>query len=110
MSSAQWSPLSLSDMDDAYDFIFTRSESAEAAQKAIEAIVRTVKRLQTFPLSGRALDVLETSRISYRYAIAGNYLVFYHVDEDQVYVDRVLDGRSNYLRTLRLSDQWSTGK
>ena len=36
----------------------------------------------------------------YRYLVCGSYLIFYHVDADTVYIDRVLYGRRNYLTLL----------
>lgn len=36
----------------------------------------------------------------YRFLTSGNYMVFYRVDWQDVYIDRVLYGRRDYLRIL----------
>ena len=36
----------------------------------------------------------------YRYLVSGNYMVFYRVQGSDVYIDRVLYGRSNYMSIL----------
>ena len=39
-------------------------------------------------------------RISYRYLVCGNYMIFYHLDGGAVYIDRILYGRRDYLTLL----------
>ena len=40
-----------------------------------------------------------------RFLISGSHLAFYRVDGAEIYVTRILDGRSNYLHVLFGKDE-----
>ena len=57
------------------------------------------KDLEQFPYSGTPLEV-SGIHILYRYVICGSYMIFYHISEETVWVDRILYGRRDYLAIL----------
>ena len=38
----------------------------------------------------------------YRYLISRNYIVFYRIEDDSISVYRIIDARTDYIRTLAL--------
>lgn len=50
--------------------------------------------------AGASLSSIVDVKSDYRFLVSGQYFVFYRVCEKDVYVDRVLYGRRNYLRAL----------
>ena len=51
-------------------------------------------------LIGASLSSITDVESDYRFLATGNYLTFYRVYGNDVYVDRVLYGRRDYLRIL----------
>jgi plasmid stabilization system protein ParE len=56
--------------------------------------------LRDFPEMGAPLLVSGKQSVPYRYLVCGQYLIFYHLEEERVLVDRVLYGRRNYMALL----------
>ena len=49
---------------------------------------------------GTALQINGKQNVPYRYLVCGSYLIFYHLSEDAVHIDRVLYGRRDYMALL----------
>ena len=80
--------------------IFPRScKSPEAAKRVLARIFKSLRVLEQFPYSGTPLQItgIETG---YRSVASGSYRIFYHGDEESVYVVRILYGRRDFMRIL----------
>lgn len=77
------------------DYIEDELNNPIAASNLKESIVKGISRLKSNPKLGK---VLKNS--NYRYIIINNILVFYEIDNDTIYITRVLDGRTDYIKTL----------
>lgn len=75
-------------------------ENPSAAKNTIARITKELRILQRFAQAGPLLSSITDIQTEYRYLTVGNYMVFYRVLGEDVYIDRVLYGKSNYLRTL----------
>ena len=49
---------------------------------------------------GTPLSAVMDVSSEYRYLVSGNYMVFYRVQGMDVYIDRVLYGRRDYMKLL----------
>ena len=49
---------------------------------------------------GAPLSFIADNKEDYRFLVSGSYMVFYRVNGQDVYVDRVLYGRRDYLNVL----------
>jgi plasmid stabilization system protein ParE len=49
---------------------------------------------------GPSLSSITEVESDYRFLVCGNYLTFYRVKGKDVYIDRILYGRRDYLRIL----------
>lgn len=107
MAKTVFTPLARRDLMEAGDYIALRLHNRPAARNLMRRIQSAVKMLEQFPCSGTPLDVGE-GPILYRYLVCGSYMIFYHISDDTVWIDRVLYGRRDYLAILfgnELSDE-----
>ncbi|MEW5798569.1 MAG: type II toxin-antitoxin system RelE/ParE family toxin [Bacteroidota bacterium] len=72
-----------------------RPSAAEAVATKIE---KSLTLLSKNPHLGRIPNEEELLRLGYRYLIVQNYLVFYTIEEQTIYVHRILHGARDYLR------------
>ncbi len=97
-----YSPKSLSDLDEIFDYIAFELKDIIAANNTINCIIDSINVLNQFSKSGSIL-CLPTGEVTiYRYVISGNYLSFYHLSENKVYIDRIIYGKQDYIRILGL--------
>ena len=76
------------DLDEIITFI--DNESRNAALKLMELIESKINQLADFPYLGKeALDI-DIKRLGYRLVPAGNYLIFYRIENDEILICRVL--------------------
>lgn len=56
--------------------------------------------MQEHALIGAPLASVSDANSDERFLVSGSYLIFYHVNGSDVFIDRVLYGRRDYLRVL----------
>lgn len=100
MSELFYSPRAREDLDDIWDYIAADLENAAAAQNTVERILSDADRLRDFPQMGAPLSSVAEVESDYRFLVSGSYLTFYRVVGGQVFIDRILYGARDYLRTL----------
>ena len=88
------------DLDDIWDYIVSELQNRTAAERVIGRIMDAVDQLQTFAEMGSPLSSIADMGTNYRFLVSGSYMVFYRVQGSDVYVDRVLYGRSDYMKVL----------
>ena len=97
-----YSPKSLSDLDEIFDYIAFELKDIIAADNTVNDIIDSINILKQFAESGSIL-CLPTGEVTiYRYVISGNFLSFYHLSENEVYIDRVIYGKRDYIKLLGL--------
>ena len=99
MAKAVFTPMARQDLLETGDYIAHQLRNHSAARNLIRKIKVAVKDLEQFPYSGTPLEVSGV-HILYRYVICGNYMIFYHISETTVWIDRILYGRRDYLAIL----------
>ena len=75
-------------------------ENPSAALSTVRNITKAIRRLRKHSLIGTSLSSIADVESDYRFLVTGSYLTFYRVYGSDVYVDRVLYGRRDYLRIL----------
>ena len=81
-------PQAESDLDDIWYFLATESSSIDVADRAIDSITARFALLALQPYMGRRRD--EDLRPGVRSFVAGNCVIVYRVDGDNVLILRVL--------------------
>ena len=95
-----YSPESRRDLDDIWDYIVLELQNRSAAERVINRIIDAVDPLKNFAEMGAPLSSIADIGTDYRFLVSGNYMVFYRVQGNDVYIDRVLYGRSDYMSVL----------
>lgn len=95
-----YSPESRRDLDDIWDYIVSELQNCSAAERVINRIIDAVDPLKNFAEMGTPLSSIAEIGTDYRFLVSGNYMVFYRVQGNDVYIDRVLYGRSDYMSVL----------
>ena len=94
------SPESRRDLDDIWDYIVSELQNRSAAERVINRIIDAVDPLKNFAEMGTPLSSIADIGTDYRFLVSGNYMVFYRVQGNDIYIDRVLYGRSDYMSVL----------
>ena len=95
-----YSPESRRDLDDIWDYIVLELQNRSAAERVIDHIMNAVDPLKNFAEMGTPISSIADVGTDYRFLVSGNYMVFYRVQGNDVYIDRVLYGRSDYMSVL----------
>lgn len=99
MADIVFSPEARRDLLEIGDYIAFKLRNKSAARNLMGRIQKTVLVLREFPETGTPLQYAGP-HILYRYLICGNYMIFYHLSEDNACIDRILYGRRDYLSIL----------
>ena len=81
-------------------YIAEELENPQAALSAVGKITKTIHMLRDYALIGAPLSSVANVKGEYRYLVSGNYIIFYRVNGTEVFVERVLYGRRDYLTVL----------
>lgn len=99
MTKVVLSPEARQDLTEIGDYIAYKLRNKSAARRTLARIQEAVMSLSHFPESGTPL-AFSGPNIAYRYLVSGSYMVFYHISENAVRIDRILYGRRDYLAIL----------
>lgn len=99
MAKVQISPLAQQDLQNIRQYIETELANPTAARRTIARMLKVIRQLEKFPLSGAPLQY-NGADTGYRYVISGNYVAFYIGTHTTVQVARVLYGRRDTIRIL----------
>lgn len=100
MNKLHLSPEAQEDLSEIKAYIAEDLENPQAALSTVTKITKTIRMLQDHTLIGTPLSAVADVNSDYRYLVSGNYMVFYRVAGKDVFIDRVLYGRRDYLRIL----------
>lgn len=99
MAKVVFSPEARKDLEGIGNYIAFTLRNKSAARSLIGRIRDAALSLSSFPESGTPLNYAVLNFV-YRYVICGNYMLFYHISENTVKIDRILYGRRDYLSIL----------
>lgn len=100
MAEIKFSPESLRDLREISEYISQELENPLAADNTIRKIIERINTLSDFPNIGNPISSVINIETNYRYLVCENYLSFYRVENDTVYIVRVLYGGRNYIEIL----------
>ena len=100
MANIVMSPEAEKDLERVGDYIARQSGSVKIAINTIRKIRARIYELEDFPLIGTPLSALVAVDTDYRFLGCGNYLAFYRSQNGSVLIDRILNGRQDYISIL----------
>ncbi len=95
-----YSPMAKDDLDGIWHYIANELLNPSAAENTVNGIMDIVDGLGDFPEMGSRLIFNSGLDSGYRFVIYKNYMVFYHIQADFVYIDRVIYGKRDYMTEL----------
>ena len=100
MTTARLSADAKEDLKSIRAYISEELDNPAAAKNTVDRIISRMRQLEQFPMMGAALSSVIEPETDYRFLVSGNYLVFYRIEKANVYVDRILYGKRDYLKIL----------
>lgn len=100
MAEVKFSLEAINDLQQIKAYITDELCNEQAAISTISKILKNIRMLESFPKSGASLETIVNFSTNYRYVICGNYTAFYRVENDIVFIVRVLFGRRDFMRIL----------
>lgn len=97
----QYSKSAIRDLDRVWAEVFEASKSYDITKKYIDDLMDKVEAKADYPKSGSPL-YYQDSFTGYYFVVFKAYLAFYRLEDDVMLIDRVLFGRSDYMRYLHL--------
>lgn len=88
------------DLDGVWDYIVSELQNPSAAENVVGRIMDDIDRLAYHGLIGTPLSSVADVDGDYRFLVSGNYMAFYRANGNNIYIDRILYGRRDYLRVL----------
>ena len=95
-----YSKVAEQDLDESYYYISQTLQNPIAAKNTIQGILTEVAELKTQPNTGKKVSLPNGLDSDYRFVMYKNYLAFYRHEENDIFIDRVLYGKRDYLRIL----------
>jgi plasmid stabilization system protein ParE len=84
--------------DDFTDIVtYIAAERPSAAEALAAKIEKNLQLLSQNPHMGRVPKEEELGRLHYRYLVVENYLIFYAIEGQTIFVHRILHGARDYL-------------
>lgn len=71
-----------------------------AALATVSRITKSLRILQNHAQAGALLSSIADIESDYRFIVSGNYISFYSAYGREVYIDRILYARRDYMRIL----------
>lgn len=81
-------------------YISEELENPAAAHATISKITKKIRILEKYASAGAPLSSIAATKSDYRFLVSGNYLIFYRACGKDIYIDRILYSRRDYLRIL----------
>ncbi|NLJ25508.1 MAG: type II toxin-antitoxin system RelE/ParE family toxin [Firmicutes bacterium] len=100
MNRVRLSSEAQADLREIKEHIADELDNPAAANRLIKRITVRIRSLLQFPQQGVLLSSVCSVEGDYRCLVCGQYIVFYRVSGNEVYVDRILHGRRDYMRAL----------
>lgn len=98
----EYSKAAIRDLDRVWAEVFEASKNIEITEKYIEELLDKVEKKSDYPKSGLPL-YYENTFTGYYFVVFKAYLAFYRLEKETMLVDRILFGKSDYMRILRLT-------
>lgn len=100
MSRILYSPKSQKDLDEIYDYIHDDLKNPIAAKNTISGIMKKINELKEYPQLGPIWYLQNDMNSGFRFLHYKNYIIFYTVKKEDIYIVRILHQRQNYVQQL----------
>lgn len=92
--------LQIAEEDFAEIISYIAMDSPKSAAVLAEKVIKEIEVLSYNPKLGRVPSDEDIKILGYRYLIVRNYIVFYTIEDDKIFIHRILHGARNYKELL----------
>lgn len=85
-------------IDEIYQYVLSKSNDEDTAKQYVNELIDKTEILKKHAFIGRQLEIIDNIVTQYRFLIYKDYLMFYRVDENKVYIDRILSSKTDYVK------------
>lgn len=85
-------------INEIYQYVLSRSNDEDTAKQYVNELIDKTEILKKHAFVGRQLEIIDNIVTQYRFLIYKDYLMFYRVDENKVYIDRILSSKTDYVK------------
>ena len=100
MAEIVFSSEAINDLSETKKYITEELCNEKAAINVLGKIMSDIGILSKFPKAGAPLSSIVNIETEYRFLVCGNYSVFYRIENDNVFVVRIIYGRRDFMRIL----------
>ena len=100
MNNLHLSEEAQNDLEDIKAYIEKELINPSAALATVSKITKSLRILKTYAKAGTPLSSIADIESDYRFIVCGSYMSFYRSYGKDVYVDRILYARRDYIRVL----------
>lgn len=105
MAEIKFSQEALNDLLRTKSYISEELCNEQAACAAVAKIINNICVFEKFPESGAMLESIVDFSSDYRFLVCGKYPTFYRVENNTVFIVRILYGRRDFMRILFGSEE-----
>ena len=98
-----YSPQAQLDLDEIFDYFAVELENPEKGSSIVAGILAAAKKIPGHATRFPPVGPLPFMTDEYRFVPVGSYVVFFRTEGNEVYVDRILHNRRDFVSLLRLS-------
>lgn len=95
-----FAPNALKDLEEIREYYIVELEAPTQGNDKLSKILANIDNLETFPQMGIELSTKVSVPNNYRVLTIEAYLVFYRIEKFNVYIDRIINGKREYVRIL----------
>jgi plasmid stabilization system protein ParE len=99
-NNIKFSPFALNDLDEIWDYISINLSNPTAAKRTVDGIMDAVDTLKDFSRVGSILEFSNGIKSNYRFVKHKNYMVFYRINSNDIFIDRIIYAKRDYLKIL----------
>lgn len=96
----KYTPRAIQDLQNIKSYIGQTLQNPKAADRIVKNLLDAGHNLKMHPKLGLSLAEKLNMETDLRCLIRENYLILYRVENETIFVARVLDGRTDYARIL----------
>ena len=98
----KYSRFAKNDLQQIEDYLIDTFANRQAATKVISKIIKSCATLKRYPMLGLALEDKVEIKTDYRCLIIGEYIAFYNIVDETVWVRRIFSSRHDYIKDFIL--------
>ena len=100
----RYSPQAQLDLDEIFDYFADELGNPEKGESVVSGILAAARKIPGRPTRFPPVGSLPFTADEYRFSQVGSYVIFFRVNGETVFVDRVLNNRRDYTSLLGLAE------